>query len=185
MNIKDILTLIAGLLFASSTLPRLKGDDEPQLTIIGASYGEGREQIDVTECLRPLISHGCLLLRGAWDLGEYDPAPDRTKQVEIAYVMNGTSYRATFQQDQDIILAPAAPALFIVSAHYGTVERHIDVTEKLRTNVAGDTLQLLPEWEIRGIDPAFGLVKSLEITYLFKGELKTVTFDQEHEINLP
>ena len=182
---KAILALFIGLFFAFSAFAGLNDEEEQQLTIISASYGAADDRIDVAENLRPLIAHGCLLLRGKWNLGERNPAPDTVKEVQIVYIVNGKRNSVEFTQDQDIILAPTKPGFFIINATYGSDNRRVDVTEAIRASVAENSLHLMSQWEFCGIDPAFGIVKTVEITYLDAGVLKTGTFDQEHEINLP
>jgi len=183
---KTILHLILLPCLAITAFAGIKGhNDESGLTIVSARYGVGDKRIDVADLLRPLVSHGCLLLRARWGLGNPDPAPGTIKDVRIVYRVDGARKSATFRQDQDIILAPKTAGLFIVSATYGVANRRVDVTQAVRAAATEDSLQLPPKWGFGRVDAAAGTVKTVEITYLYANVLKTATFKQTEELKLP
>lgn len=177
--------LLVSCLVLPAAVKIQKPNAEPDLTIISARYGAGNQRIDVAELFRPLIAHGCVLLHGRWGLGNPDPAPGVTKDVQFIYRVHGQRRSATFRQDEDIILAPATAGLFVLNASYGDSNHRIDVTESVRTKATSDSLNLPPHWGFGRVDPAAGTVKTVEIAYLYANTLHTASFKQTEEIKLP
>jgi hypothetical protein len=182
---KTILRLILLPCLALTAFASVRDQDGPEFTIINAEYGTDDQRVDVLDLFRPLVSHGCLLLRAQWDLGDPDPAPGVVKDVKIDYRINGVRKSAVFRQDQDIILPPPTVALTIVSATFGVDVRRVDVTDAVRAAVVDASLHLEADWRLGRVDPAFGTVKTVEITYLQDGVPKTATFKETDEVNLP
>ena len=184
---KALLSLLLVSCFALTSFGGVKETESAgaEFSIVSASYGFEDERIDVAGLLRPLVQHGVLLLRGTWDFGNPDPKPGTVKDVVIVYRFNGEEATATFRQRQDIILPPPAKGLTILHATYGFANSHVDVTEAVRAAVSNDSLQVEPGWGFGRVDPAFGKVKSVEITYCHDGALETVVFSQHQRIELP
>jgi hypothetical protein len=183
---KPILCFLLVSCLALPAAVKIQGHKaEPELTIISARYGVGDKRIDVAELFRPLITHGCILLQGRWGLGNPDPAPGVTKDVQFIYRIHGKLKSAAFRQDQDIILAPTTADLFIINASYGASNHRVDVTEAVRATATADGLNLPPRWSFGRVDPAAGTVKTVEITYLYANSLHTAAFKQTEEIKLP
>jgi alpha-L-rhamnosidase len=65
------------------------------------------------------------------------------------------------------------PEVFLVRAVYGVAgnpEQQIDLTEKVRERIAAGTFRLRAENDLAGGDPAYGVVKTLELDYTLDGE---------------
>ncbi|MDR3401618.1 MAG: hypothetical protein P4L99_03885 [Chthoniobacter sp.] len=182
---KAILWFALAVCLAVNTFAEDQKATSPGLIIESALYGTDENRIDVADVLRPLIAHDCLFLRAKWGLGDRDPAPGVKKDVRIVFSFHGTHQLASFTQDQDILLLPAPSAFTILSANFGADSRRVDVTDAVRAEVKDGSLHKWQHWGFGRIDPAFGIVKTVEIVYAEGGVLKTATFHQHQEINLP
>jgi hypothetical protein len=181
---KTILLSITIPLLAVAAFAGLNVVDTSEFKIVGASYGTGDQRIEVTDALRTQISHRILLLRAPWGFGP-DPAPGIVKDIKIMYRHNGVDANATFSQHQDIVLPPPPRGLAIIRASYGLPDRRVDVTEEIRSAMTNGSLTTQPHWSFGRIDPADGIVKTVEITYVHAGNVKTVTISQNDGIKLP
>jgi len=174
--------------------------DDGEYTILGATYGTARREVDVTARLREL-ARGDLRLRLTNDLFGVDPDPGRTKTLRIlardrrgqerrfdypeyAWV-DGAQFNGWSRGDWGP-MRPAPSRLVIDSASYGVDGRWADVTAAVRAMVRGDRLDVEVRNELFGIDPAPGRTKTLSVTYRFNGEPpNTVRANEQRRIRLP
>ena len=162
-----------------------RNETPSELTIVSATYGLPAFQLDVTDEIRALVSHGFVVLRAPWDMGKSDPAPGRDKEITIVFKNGGEEMVANFPHKRDIILPPTPVGFVIVSAAFGIADRWVDVTDAVRAQVSQGSLQLPAKWKLGSIDPARGLVKNVQITYLEDGVAKTAIFSQTQRVALP
>ena len=75
--------------------------------------------------------------------------------------------------------------LTVVKAEYGRGDRRIDVTKSVESLVSNHSIHLRAPWALGTVDPAFGSVKNVQITYLVGKEKHEATFNQQQDIVLP
>ena len=74
--------------------------------------------------------------------------------------------------------------LSILKAEYGTLNKKIDITEKLSKKINDNKIEIKIDNGIAG-DPAIGEAKEAVITYSFNGEEKTITLKGNEMLKLP
>ncbi len=75
--------------------------------------------------------------------------------------------------------------LYIVQAAYGADNRVIDVTDRLRAQVAGDQLSVRAGNDLAGYDPAPGTPKVLWVTYSVGGREYRASVRESEHLRLP
>jgi hypothetical protein len=82
------------------------GGNRPQLQILSAKYGAGRQQVDVTTRLQSLVNNGRLNIQVSnGTMGVGDPAPNVAKNVFVSYsVGSGKRQTRTVQEGSYITL---------------------------------------------------------------------------------
>ncbi|BEU95925.1 DUF3395 domain-containing protein [Acidovorax sp. DW039] len=75
--------------------------------------------------------------------------------------------------------------LQIVQAVYGADNRVIDVTDRVRSRVAGDRLSVRADNELAGYDPTPGIPKMLWVTYSIGGREYRVNVRESEYLRLP
>jgi hypothetical protein len=93
-------------------------------------------------------------------------------------------------QSASAITAESAPKMKIelVKAEYGSGERWLDVTDKVRESMTDGPVILLPKpgyFDSIGIDPAFGVTKEMKIKYRCNGVDGEARFAEASPIILP
>lgn len=159
------------------TLPGPNDYVSGNLRILRAQYGADYRYFDVTERLNLQLQGDQLSLRITNDSMGGDPAPDRPKQLTVAYFYNGQQCRAMVNEKATISLpndADCAGSSYgndfqILQATYGAGDRRRDVTERVSALVSGQQLQLQVSNSTMGGDPAEGLRKQLRVIYLWQG----------------
>jgi hypothetical protein len=165
-----------------------RGDrrDDGEFTILHATYGTARREVDVTDRLRELARRDARFRLTNDVFRGIDPDPGRTKRLRIvardrAGQQRNFDYREYQTVDGSQFIGwgrgdwgrrddrgPARPAsgrLVIESASYGGEGRRVDVTQRVRAQVRGDNLELEVRNELFGVDPAPGERKTLSVTY--------------------
>jgi hypothetical protein len=90
----------------------LEGVTRKSVTIVRAKFGTGKDWADVTEQVRKLVKDSKLHLvvpregNTLQQLGFPDPAPNRLKQLEVFYSVNGKEYNVTGEAGQELSLPP-------------------------------------------------------------------------------
>lgn len=182
------------------------GRDSGEFTILYATYGTGRREVDVTDRLRDLARRDVRFRLGNDTFGGLDPDPGQIKVLRIvardrAGQQRSFEYReyATVDGAQFIGWSggawgrggdsgPERPVsrLFIESATYSSGGRRADVTQALRAQVRGGRLEAEVSNNLVGVDPAPGQRKQLVVTYrLDNGPSATQRADEGDWIRLP
>lgn len=180
--------------------------DDGEFTILYATYGTGRREVDVTDRLRDLARRDVRFRLGNDTFGGLDPDPGQTKVLRIVArdrmgQQRSFEYRehATVDGNQFIGWSrgewgrggdrgPERPGgqLFIESAIYGYRGRDADVTQVLRAQVRSGRLEVVVSNNLFGVDPAPGRDKMLTIVYrLDGGPTNTVRANEGDRIRLP
>lgn len=174
--------------------------DEGEFTILQASYGTRRREVDVTERLRELARRDQRFRMGNDSFG-IDPDPGQTKRLRIvARDRNGQERSFEYPEYAWVDGAqfagwgggdwgPARPPmsrLVIESASYGVEGRWVDVTQALRAQQRGDRVEADVRNELFGVDPAPGRRKLLSVTYRWGGDpSNTVRVGEGDRLRLP
>jgi hypothetical protein len=83
------------------------------------------------------------------------------------------------------VLAGGSSGLRVLSARYGTGTRWMDVTDVVSRAVRSERLLLHATNDVFGGDPAFGIVKDLEVEYSFGGRSRRSTAREGQILVLP
>lgn len=179
--------------------------DDGQFTILYATYGTERREVDVTGRLRELARRD-ERFRLTNDIFGVDPEPGKTKRLRIvardrAGQQRSFEYREYQTVDGSQFIGwsrgdwggdgwgpqrPGSGRLVIDNASYGSGNRRADVSAALRARVRGDRLEAEVSNELLGTDPAPGQRKTLTVTYRRdNGRASTVRVDEGNWIRLP
>lgn len=185
--------------------------DDGEFTILYATYGTGRREVDVTDRLRDLARRDQRFRLDNDAFGGIDPDPGQTKRLRITARDRGGQQRSFEYREYAVIdgnqfvgwgrgdwgrderpqgaWGPARPGqggLVIESASYGGDGRWVDVTQAVRGQVRGDKLDIQVRNELFGFDPAPGARKILSVTYRFAAEpINTVRVSERDTMRLP
>lgn len=176
------------------------GRDDGQYTILYATYGTQRREVDVSDRLRDLARRDRRFQLGNDQFG-VDPDPGRTKLLRIVArdrrgVERNFEYREGAWVDGGQFIGwsggdwgPSRPTpnrLWIESASYGAEGRWVDVTRALREQVRGDRFDGEVSNGLLGYDPAPGRRKLLRVRYrLGNAAVRTVEVAERDRIRLP
>ena len=182
--------------------------DDGEYTILYATYGTPRREVDVTDRLRDLARRDQRFRMGNETFG-VDPDPGQTKRLRIvARDRNGQERNFEYPEYATVDGAQfvgwgrgewghARPQpgyqqgygggrLVIENASYGAEGRWSDVTQALRSQVRGDRFEAEVRNEMFGFDPAPGHRKILSVTYRMGNEPpNTVRAFERDTIRLP
>lgn len=186
------------------------GRDSGEFTILYATYGTRRGEVDVTDRLRELARRDVRFRLGNDTFGGVDPDPGQTKLLRIV-ARDRAGQERNFEYREYAIVdgaqfigwgrgdwgqghgggtwGPARPPtgrLVIESASYGADGRWTDVTQVLRSQVRGDRFEAEVRNEMFGFDPAPGRRKVLSVTYRWGNDpSNTVRVSERDVIRLP
>jgi hypothetical protein len=164
-----------------------------RLRVMRAQYGIGHRYADVTDLLNSQIQGDALSLRVTNDVMGGDPDPEQRKQLIVFYIFNGRQSRVMVNE-KDILNLPGNDAwshrdsddrLEILEATYGAGDRRRDVTSFVRSQVRGNSLQVLVSNEAMGGDPAEGQRKRLRVIYLWQGLRYQITAGEGETLAIP
>ncbi len=174
--------------------------DDGSYTILYATYGTERREVDVTDRLRELARRDQRFRLGNDSFG-IDPDPGQTKRLRIVARDRGGQQRSFEYREYAIVdgaefigwgggdwgpARPAAGRLVIDSASYGGDGRWVDVTQAVRGLVRGDRFEAEVRNELFGFDPAPGQRKTLSVTYRWGNDpANTVRINERDTIRLP
>jgi hypothetical protein len=191
---------------------RGNGRDDGEFTILYATYGTGRREVDVTDRLRDLARRDERFRLTNDTFGGIDPDPGQTKTLHIIardragqqrsfdfreyQTVDGSQFIGWSRGDwgrgnpgRDADQGPMRPGygrLVIDSASYGSEGRWVDVTQLVRAQVRGDRLDLQVRNELFGVDPAPGQRKVLSVTYRQGNQpANTVRVSERDTMRLP
>jgi hypothetical protein len=164
-----------------------------RLRVMRAQYGIGRRYADVTDLLNSQIQGDSLSLRVTNDVMGGDPDPEQHKQLIVFYIFNGRQSRVTVNERDNLNL-PGNDAwshrdsddrLEILEASYGAGDRRRDVTGFVRSQVRGNSLQILVSNAVMGGDPAENQRKRLRVIYLWQGLRYQLTAGEGETLAIP
>ncbi|WP_156392182.1 MULTISPECIES: DNAJC11 domain-containing protein [unclassified Roseateles] len=182
--------------------------DSGEFTILHATYGTGRREVDVTDRLRELARRDVSFRLTNDAFRGVDPDPGRTKRLRIvardrAGRQRNFDYREYQTVDGSQFIGwgrgdwgrrgdhgPNRPngmgRLVIDEARYGGEARWVDVTQQVRAQVRADQLDVEVRNELFGFDPVPGQRKALIVTYRRGNEpSRTVQVSERDVMRLP
>lgn len=179
------------------------GRDDGEFTILNATYGTGRREVDVTDRLRELARRDQVFRLTNDTFGGIDPDPGQTKVLRI-FARDRSGQQRSFEYREYATVdgnqfigwgrgdwgGPTRPVatgrLVIESASYGGEGRWVDVTQALRAQVRGERFEAQVSNELFGMDPAPGQRKTLSVTYRWGNDpSNTVRVSERDTIRLP
>ena len=205
--VMTVLALGAGLFVASA------GAQDEGWWIVRAEYGTRSQHNDVTDIVKELIGRGGVNGRVAVNnqtMGG-DPAVGADKVLRI-WVRNARNEQREFEYREggfvpvEMVVArreerrpdrddlPASyggperrdsDALQIVRAYYGVQGRTINVTEIVRSQLRGNSINLLVANRTFGADPAVGADKVLIVVYSYNGAETASAVPEGNTLTLP
>jgi alpha-L-rhamnosidase len=152
----------------------------PRVLIQQASYGllgDPRQTRDVREKVQQKVDSGQysfpvgLMAEGA------DPAPEKVKTLVVEYRIEGKQYTAQAKDSSTIHLTTNAVKVTVEKARYGVLDdpkRTRDVRQKLQALVDAGESSFVVARMAEGDDPAFLVVKTLEVEYSLNGQHRSV-----------
>ncbi len=192
---------------------RRRGDDG-QYQILEARYGVAQGNVDVTDRLKQLARRD-RLVKIENDLFGVDPAYGIVKTLRI-YARDRTGALVTFEyregdyidgaqftgwgggnwgrrrrnggwgRDGDRADRAHRGGLQIARATYGIGRQSRDVTDRVRSLVRGDQLDIQVDNQTFGIDPAPGIRKFLDIVYSWNGRTQQeMRVREEDRLSIP
>jgi hypothetical protein len=182
VNEKDTLNLPADSDFFSG-----------RLRVMRAQYGVGNRYADVTDILNSQIQGDSLSLPVTNDVMGGDPDPEQRKQLIVFYIFNGRQSRVVVNE-KGFLNLPGNDAwshrdsddrLEILEATYGAGDRRRDVTSLVRSQVRGNSLQVLVSNAAMGGDPAENQRKRLRVIYLWQGLRYQLTAGEGETLAIP
>lgn len=186
--------------------------DDGEYTILYATYGTRRREVDVTDRLRDLARRDARFKLTNDVFRGIDPDPGRTKTLRImardrAGQQRSFEYREYQMVDGSQFIGwgrgdwgrgrgggrhevgptrPGSGQLVIERASYGDGSRQVDATQAVRAQVRGGRLELQVRNELVGFDPAPGRRKTLTVSYRWGDEpTRTVSVSERDTMRLP
>jgi hypothetical protein len=164
-----------------------------RLRVMRAQYGIGRRYADVTDLLNSQIQGDSLSLPVTNDVMGGDPDPEQRKQLIVFYIFNGRQSRVTVNEKDNLNLPgndvwshrDSDDRLEILEASYGAGDRRRDVTSFVRSQVRGNSLQILVSNAAMGGDPAENQRKHLRVIYLWQGLRYQLTAGEGETLAIP
>ena len=183
-----------------------RGGDGGDYRITQAMYGTDRRHVDVTQRLRELAAQDRNFVASNETLGA-DPDPGRGKTLRIftlardgqqrtfdyreGSTVDGTQFTAwrsgSWGQGGPALHwdGTANTTLAIVNASYGSGSRRVDVTERLRSQVRTDKLDVTITNDWAGSDPAPTARKTLWLVYTLGGRTLYAEIGEGARLALP
>ena len=176
--------------------------DAGEYVILEARYGTPMRNVDVTQRLKELARQD-RPIRVANDTFGADPTPNQVKKLRI--IARGRDGQARiFEYDEGSRVDGAQYTgwrggewgkggwnggwgnLQIVSASYGFGSQQRDVTQRLRSRIVNDRLELAVDNEIAGSDPAPEAPKVLAVTYTIgSGRPQYALVNERRRLSIP
>ncbi len=203
--------LIACALLAPTSASAQSGADRGEWQILEARYGTSQRNVDVTQRLRE-IARRDTSFRVSNDLFGTDPDPGVVKTLRI-YARNPAGATRTFEYGEQQFVSGAMFTAWsggnwgqggwgggwgdsggsqgggdggqwqIQQARYGTSQRNVDVTQRLRDLARGDNFFRVDNATMGG-DPHEGAVKTLRIyARNASGATRTFEYGEEQFVN--
>ncbi len=149
-----------------------------KIVVLKALYGvldDPARTRDVTARVQDKVDAGQLgFLASAMAEGD-DPSPDVAKTLAVDYQVEGRKFHVRAQDAVLIHLSEEAVTVTVEKALYGVLDdpkRTRDVREKVQRLVDSGESSFKVALMAQGDDPAYGIVKTLEIDYVEDGQQK-------------
>jgi len=169
------------------------------LEIVAAYWGDGNNFVDVTQNVRSLVRGGALETRVDSRALGLNPSRGNTNVLRVYYLQNGQFNQGEWQQNMMVRIGAGRDdrrdfggnrrgrllPLRIERAIYGAGNQVMDVTALLQSRVADNRLELPVTNETMGGDPAYGVVKQLQVTYDWAGQAFDVVANENDFLRLP
>jgi len=176
--------------------------------VMWAEWGSGNRRINVTDRVRTLLSGNGMVKVNNQNMGG-DPAVGTDKtlwisardsrgQVQQFAYKEGSNINASQFYNYGNSPGPGGPGpgypggpgggygdLQIVRAYYGLNNRTTDVTQRLRSMVQGNYLDVQVNNNNMGGDPAQGADKVLTVIYRVNGREQTATVKEGNRLRIP
>lgn len=189
--------LVFGLLFLG-TAPACFAQGTmygPGWQIIRADWGAGNRWMDVTNQCRMLLSGNGMVKVNNQNMGG-DPAVGADKILRIqARNSQGQSRQFTFKEGDSIDASqfynygggigngPAGPGWQVMRADWGSGNRRVDVTDRVRALLSGNGMVKVNNQNMGG-DPAVGADKTLRISARdARGQVQSFTYKEGSNID--
>ncbi|MCC7373404.1 MAG: hypothetical protein IT581_02020 [Verrucomicrobiales bacterium] len=161
-----------------------------RITIQRATYGipgEPARSRDVTQEVQRKVDAGDALIHVDALVADGDPAPHEIKMLEVEYAIGARRYRVKASDRETVRLADDVLQATVRSARYGVLSdpaRTRDVRERAQRLIdAGETGFVVARMA-EGDDPAFLVVKTLELDLSIDGKEVHVTGQDPDRIEL-
>jgi hypothetical protein len=162
----------------------------PPVEVTRAVYGvpnDAARTRDAREQVQRLVDAGETTFQVARLAEGGDPAPNVVKTLTVDYTIQGKHYTVKGTDPGQVHLTPEAVKVTVLKARYGVLDdppRTRDVRDKAQMLVdAGETSFVVARMA-EGDDPAFGVVKTLELEYTRNGEHFTARATDPETIDL-
>jgi len=171
-----LMVALALLLPAATAAAQQPERDAGEYVILSAQYGTERHHVDVTQRLREVARRDKVIQAGNEAFG-IDPEPGTVKNLRIiargpggrertfdyreGSRVDGAMFRGWSKGEWGNGHADEGEFL-ILSAQYGTEQRHVDVTRRLKELAGADRTFRMGNASF-GVDPDFGKLKVLRI----------------------
>ncbi len=162
-------------------LPVLSARAKPPLkiAITRASYGPANDPSrarDVRDLVQQKVDAGETSFAALAIAQAGDPAPGVVKTLVVDYAIEGKSYSVKAQDPATVHITPEALKITVEQARYGVLDdpkRTRDVRDKLQQLVDAGESSFQVARMAAGDDPAFLVVKTLEVAYTRDGQRGT------------
>ncbi len=160
----------------SQTLLSAAMEPAPKIVVRQARYGvltDPQRTRDVTGKLQGKIDEGEHSISVTAMAAGDDPATNVVKTLEVEYNVDGQPFIVKAKDGETIRLAPNAIGARVEKALYGVLgdsKRTRDVREKLQRILDAGESNFTVARMAADDDPAFGIVKTLDVEYTFKGK---------------
>lgn len=151
-------------------------------------YGLPKGMLDVTDLVKQGMKNNTLNVKIDKKFTEdKDPAQNKVKVLRLDYKIGDELHADAFLEGETITLSPSKP-LSVIQAAYGIVPFPVlHVTENLQSKVNNNALKIVVNNKniSKGIDPIFGRIKALKVTYAVDQREFSVTVNEDDTLSLP
>jgi len=170
----------------------LSAAPEPRMKVVvtKARYGilgDPQRMRDVTGRVQDKADSGEFSFQVSQMASGGDPAPDIVKTLVVDYTIEGEPFTVQARDPETIHLTREAVRVTVEKARYGVLDdpkRTRDVREKLQRLVDSGVSTFQVAKMAEGDDPAFLVVKTLEVDATINGEKRHLTGTDPETINL-
>ncbi len=162
----------------------------PRVMIKSASYGlpgDPAHTRDVREQVQRKVDDGVRSFPAREMAEDDDPAPNKVKTLVVEYRIDGKDYTARAEDPVTIHLTTNALKVIVEKARYGVLndpKRTRDVRQKLQALLDAGESSFTVARMAEGDDPAFMVVKTLEVEYTLDGQHRTARGTDPEVIDL-